>query len=618
MAPHLLLLTISPVQSFIVQARKTHDLYAGSQILVALAKAALHKVVAEYSATPISPSNKDAESIPNRFLVRLDADVKGLAKIGEALEKAVIAEFQNMANEALRNAKIDIFFSEKEWEQSEPLSDKFKEAFKQQINNHLDIFWLFEEIKEDNYPTAYKNIERNLAMMKGLRPFQQFNYEGQYGERGRKCSLDGERNALFFGEGTNTKYFGENSKWNPLAMELILDDAIADIKVRENEGLSAVSFVKRFWKKGGFPSTAKIALMEDIKQLSLSNESKDWQAKTIIDCYKGYFGGEKFFDEQLFFEDNLTEKYFKDNGYKDIIPKLPQIKDHHKKIKSKLTTKYYAIITFDGDNMGKWLSGAFLKDLSKLENFHKTLSKLLAEYAQKVDIKEPEGAKVYSGGDDFLGFINIHHLFSVLKRLRKSFDELVNTPLKREFKDTLDESQNLTFSAGVSIAHYKTPLGMVLGKTSNMQDKAKEYNNYSKNALGLSLMKHSGECHESVVFWGGNLAILDDLQTVYEQSKDNFSSKWKYSFQKEFSLFTKEDNQGKDTGKIDLNYRPLIRAELNRLIERACKLTNKNEKKQAISLLKNTLENTLSDTDYHFQDFSELMNITTSLASKID
>ena len=64
---HLLLFTISPVQSFIAQARKTGDLYAGSLILSDLINFAINK------ANELNPSfelifpNKDLASKPNRF-----------------------------------------------------------------------------------------------------------------------------------------------------------------------------------------------------------------------------------------------------------------------------------------------------------------------------------------------------------------------------------------------------------------------------------------------------------------------------------------------------------------------------------------------------------------------
>lgn len=41
---HLFLFTISPVQSFIAQARKTQDLYAGSLLLSELIDFAIHEL----------------------------------------------------------------------------------------------------------------------------------------------------------------------------------------------------------------------------------------------------------------------------------------------------------------------------------------------------------------------------------------------------------------------------------------------------------------------------------------------------------------------------------------------------------------------------------------------
>ena len=64
---HLFLFTIGPVQSFIAQARKTQDLYAGSRILSDLIEFALQKVGEEHIIYPA----KTVPSKPNRFIAKV-------------------------------------------------------------------------------------------------------------------------------------------------------------------------------------------------------------------------------------------------------------------------------------------------------------------------------------------------------------------------------------------------------------------------------------------------------------------------------------------------------------------------------------------------------------------
>jgi len=79
---HLFLFTISPVQSFIAQARKTQDLYAGSRILSELMKFA-HKYITDNdkNAEIIFPQiTNDKVSATHRILAIIE-DTKCLQKI---------------------------------------------------------------------------------------------------------------------------------------------------------------------------------------------------------------------------------------------------------------------------------------------------------------------------------------------------------------------------------------------------------------------------------------------------------------------------------------------------------------------------------------------------------
>ena len=75
---HLFLLTLGPVQSFIAQARKAQDLYAGSQILSLLVREGIKTFQESFpEGKIIFPSikngNKDSiqASLPNRFIAKI-------------------------------------------------------------------------------------------------------------------------------------------------------------------------------------------------------------------------------------------------------------------------------------------------------------------------------------------------------------------------------------------------------------------------------------------------------------------------------------------------------------------------------------------------------------------
>jgi len=72
--------------------------------------------------------------------------------------------------------------------------------------------------------------------------------------------------------------------------------------------------------------------------------------------------------------------------------------------------------------------GATRKIKGNLKEFHKKLSEKLLDFGKWATdyLTAPLGKTVYAGGDDFLGFVNLKHLFSVMKELRSKFDEIVN------------------------------------------------------------------------------------------------------------------------------------------------------------------------------------------------
>lgn len=158
--PYLFTLTISPVQSFIAQARKSQDLFAGSEILSQL----MGKVLDEFkNDTVIFPQTKEAVS--NKIVVKLENKTEGeIKKIGKVLEEKINSIFLNA-----------IF--------------KETKCYDSALKDFFQVFWV-AVVLDDDYQKSYKQLERNLGAVKNLRIFKQ---EGQLAGH-QKCSLCGERN----------------------------------------------------------------------------------------------------------------------------------------------------------------------------------------------------------------------------------------------------------------------------------------------------------------------------------------------------------------------------------------------------------------------------------------
>lgn len=598
---HLFLFTIGPVQSFIAQARKTQDLYAGSQILSKLVKAGIKEIPnwEEKIIFPILDKKDENQSLPNRFIAIVETPEKELKQLGIDIEKKVRTAFKTIAEKALTK-------------ETNNRKDGFDELFSDQINRHLDIHWAFHPLDDNNYSTSYKEIEALLGSIKNVRPFEQFG-NGD-GEAGRKCSLDGENNALFFGR-----------KKPSLAIKQQRQNAIKlhGFLTEEKEGLSAVSFVKRYSDSRRFPSTAEVTVKHDEEKLKDAPKKKE-----IFECYKKLFSNEadaievctkmisngwvqninikelsnedewnNHFDYQPLFDENLREKAI---PHKEQL-RLAQILQG--KLASSFKTKYYALIMFDGDKMGERLSKA-----NKHEE-HKDFSISLAQFAKAArGIVDEHGQTVYAGGDDFLGFVNLHYLFKVMTDLRKAFDENIN----------IGESKKLTFSAGIVIAHYKMPLAEVLKTVRQVEKKAK--NDGDRNAFCITAMKHSGEIQETVFKWGtknNENENWEAIRYITEQLiSGTFSNKFITNLTVELYQLAgiKLDRISISSDAVTTEFKRLVKRAL---IERSDSITNEKNINTLVEKLEILYKNSRKSNE-RVKNFIHALQITDFLSRKIN
>ncbi len=568
MTKSLFLFTIGPVQSFIAQARKTQDLYAGSFLISRLCETAARKFLNDYNGKIIFPSDISAESIPNRFIGELEVDEKNLKKIGEAIEKGVRDKFRDIAFRALE--KYD------------------KTIFDRQIEPFLEIYWTFQPLKD--YQKDYESIERTLGAIKNIRNFSRIP------EMGRKCSLCGERNVLFYRlTDEEKKNGGLRVRRDGLPRKLYVkrEDVVFyepenkgdELKIQKGEGLCVVCYAKRTLYKynfnnydDSFPSTSNIVLYHTFTQLQKDPISKNYDAQGILALKDG--------------------KQLNKNKFEHI----KETKEIYDKLKSKKikVSDYYALLTFDGDHMGQWLSGKFLRDKDRLEDFHIELSKKLIAFGKwakdYIEGKEKDttkkGRSVYAGGDDFMGFVCLDYLLLTLKTLRDEFKIQVNDIIQKKFP----ADKELTFSAGIAIAHYKTPLSEALKWARNMEKEAKEKG--GRDAFAIAILKHSGEIQKTIFKWiYGDSSTIEILENLVESFKvKKVDSSYKADFSDTFfrNLGTEfmqlMDKDGKYSNK------PLVKTEIKRLIKRSCMIERRrNEDKNKFGKRKNQEINNLAD-----------------------
>ncbi len=560
---HLLLISIGPVQSFIAQSRKLRDLRSGSRLLSEITQE-ICKAFKNAGGDVIVPGNINALGLPNRMLGTISGESpEQVVEIARALEAAARKFWRKQADLVLQDEKLD---------QLPGGAEDWLARYDEQIDQLLEVYWALESYSGDEgYKSAYEAIESRLGAVKNARVFAQIGNQFGSDETSRKDALTGERDALMFGAGkSNTKSGWPATTDSSLPRRLHNRGAL----VGPNEGLSAVSAVKRLRKfdfgKEYF-STADVALLGLNKKLGSENpkELQDYVDELRFTAGEGS-------DGQLAFQENLTENYFQKQGLDT--SRLKALQNKHEDLRRRLSagglrqTPYYALLSFDGDNVGQWLSGKKLKssDGKTLREFHTFIGQKLADFATEAKMIVDEsgnGLTVYAGGDDYLGLLTLDAIFPVLGRLRTAFQEQVSKPIQEEYK----VAEEFTFSAGLVIAHYKRPLGDTVVLAHEAEKTAKAGRNGKRNALCIRVVKRSGEQQEVVLPWGrlerrsdGEMgyASLHALQNLVAGLQHHNSRTWlTESGRTVAALFGK--------GKITPGHRDMLEAEMMRLLDRS-------------------------------------------------
>lgn len=198
----LLVVSIGPVQSFIAAARKTEDLWSGSYILSYLARKAIEflyqkgeerdrKVEMVYPAVTkddlkisAPKTERDAASLPNRFVVLIEGEPHEVAELARKTEEAVRNELIDLCRRS-----INLVFSGKE--EDEPINEPLYQQAERQVDSSLEFFWALEKLPdEQSFEDARNKVEKRLAAVKNNR-----NYPPNE-QNGLICTICGERDAL--------------------------------------------------------------------------------------------------------------------------------------------------------------------------------------------------------------------------------------------------------------------------------------------------------------------------------------------------------------------------------------------------------------------------------------
>jgi hypothetical protein len=248
--PHIYVVQIGPVQSFIAQARRIQDLLVGSKTLSYIAGRLFEVVSDTHGFQAILPDAKRSDAPHKLMFVSSEAPDTLGQKIEDAVQDCWERDFAIPVYEYVRE-----LIGEGDWQ-----AVFERESF----SKWLEIYWVATEFDPKDYAKSYKKANEAFGQRKQLRHFVQIE------EPDWKCTLTGAESSLPI-------------HWNKLRSAI---KGNADMLIRDNEKLGSKALIKRLISKANgflrddfenFPSTRNIAA----DNLKLKDDEKDFEGKNV-------------------------------------------------------------------------------------------------------------------------------------------------------------------------------------------------------------------------------------------------------------------------------------------------------------------------------------------------
>lgn len=483
---YLFIFTIGPVQSFIAEARRTADLYAGSKILSQLSAAAAKKITEPHELIFPHPDTLQGKtSAPNKLVAVLkidDGQDAGLAieAVANDARKAAEASWQHMASVALFELGLQ--------------DSKFHPLWERQKQNSLEFYWVALPVTGD-YMQTYREANAALDARKRARLFV------QSAEDGLKDSLSGLRQALRTHTEPSVEFW----------QKIRLSKPENARRVKKYERLDTIAAIKRFGvESDNYPSVSTIASMDFVHGLEPADKERlidkintTNQFYTVNDFGRGFpYDGDLLYTST--YQTQRLEASYDTTRIENTRPVVDELRRLHNKMGA--PTPYYAILIMDGDSMGKHLSSCH----SKMQ--HQNISKRLAEFASSMDmlIQQHHGCLVYAGGDDVLAFLPLSTVLTAAATINQHFQQY--------FADWQEMGQAFPFtmSAGIAVVHHMSPLDWALTEARAAERVAK--NKYNRNVIVMRLLKRSGDSRQMGGRWE-TVAMVQSLQDYFKEER---------------------------------------------------------------------------------------------------
>jgi len=483
---YLINIAVGPVQEFIASARKLRDLWYGSHLLSELAKAVAASLMKQGCELifPGQPGTTalaaDSElNVANKILAISPAGTKPEDLVFNA-KAAFRDRWRTICNDAVGRV---------------PQPGLKKELLQKQVDDFGEFFASWVSYSPNTYTACRQLAERKLAGRKSLREFTAPSWQGAGLP---KSSLDGVREAVLSGISQN--------------------DSRA-YQLKKGEHLDALGVVKRFgpWNyksRPRFDNMAQVAArpyLLGLKKASLASADiallipKPRLAQALypegnpLADQRAWDGWPEQLSSELLHPAVLEEELRQFNG--QIPPDWKRLENSLKDLWQATATPmpYGCLLLGDGDNMGKAL------DAIQNAQGHQHFSQQLDIFARQVReaVARHEGQVIYSGGDDVLAYAPLHEALACAAACNQLFFEIMTQACKG-----LNISLP-TFSMGMVIVHYRTPLHTALELVRQAERHAKDVG--GKDCLAIIQDKRGGSPITICGNWSGEINLPDRL-----------------------------------------------------------------------------------------------------------
>ena len=561
MPKYIFSLGLIPVQDFIAESRRSRDLRAGSAILSWFMRKVLLYLKSKHTAVILIPhasclNSGDLlfEDILDRVEYSLPNRASGYFEASDADE--VLRSLPQTCLQPNWEALFQKWYKDDNYPQNNMgrFKQVFIDAFVESSQCPIDLIWVakaYDAGKDDS--ENLENIRQLYDHLKRTRPIQEWR-----GKPVGKCDQCGKREAV--GEGD------DYDKWWSWHKTLRDQKWVrSGARLDPGERLCIVCFTKRFAGYAGdkkFPSTSEVAARSWAFRLK---HSSDLEVRTRYDSIRSI---EEFVDpESLYYKRSLDRKLITevDEDIKNLLYRVKSIRSELvKKIESSQDpnlknlkpepSNYLAVITFDGDSMGK-----------KINHHFEKLPESLLKFAEAVrNNLMPKGADhlaeiFYIGGDEGLLLAPIESALPVAFEIKKLFHEHVK-----------EIDANLTLSMGMAIFDRERPLGNAIRLAHRvLKDKAKAMK--GKNALSILIQTASGNEFSTTASWKGDFweRINGAINLMNGEVPDlRLSVGWAYEVEA-FLQSLPADRWGR------LEFRKAVRSEIKRLTLRKLRVAPK-------------------------------------------